>query len=64
MSKDTLLFLNWLLGQVTLSAQAEDFEVQAARIATARRELREALEAEDDDPPPVIQRIDRPGVAQ
>ena len=46
-SRDTLLFLTWLLNQVTLSAGADDFEEQAARIACARREIKNALDAMD-----------------
>ncbi len=46
MSRETLEFLDWLIGQLTLSAGVPDFEEQAARIANAKREIAAALAEE------------------
>jgi hypothetical protein len=44
-SRATLEFCDWLIDQVTLSAQHPDFDQEARRIATAKREIAEALAA-------------------
>lgn len=43
MSPETLLFLRELLSLVRLGADAQDFDLQAARISRARRELDKAI---------------------
>lgn len=45
LSRSTLEFCAWLLGQVSLSASAEDFDEQAAHIGQAKREIAAALAA-------------------
>jgi len=50
LSRRTLELCDWLLDQVTLSAQAADFEEQARAIAKARREVDAALRAAGGTP--------------
>jgi hypothetical protein len=45
LSKMTLELCDWLIDNITLSAQAPDFEAEAKRIATAKREVAAALTA-------------------
>ena len=45
LSRATLEFCDWLIDGVTLSAQHQDFEAEAKRIATAKREVAAALTA-------------------
>lgn len=45
-SRETLEFLDWMLGTVTLSAQMPDLENQARIVAKARREVQAALGTE------------------
>jgi hypothetical protein len=44
-SAETLALCDWLVDNITLSAQAEDFESQAKRIATAKREIAAVIHA-------------------
>ena len=46
-SQETLLFFQELLRQVKLPADIPDFDEQAARISTVRRELAEGLAASE-----------------
>ena len=43
LSKSTLELCDWLIDNISLSAQAPDFEVQAKRITTAKREVSAAF---------------------
>ena len=45
LSKATLEFVDWLIDGVTLSTQAPNFEAEAKKIATAKREVGAALTA-------------------
>lgn len=47
-SRETLEFFQQLLGQVSLSASAPDFEEQAARVVRVRHNLVTALEVAED----------------
>jgi hypothetical protein len=49
MTKETLLILRQILGQVTLNANADDFAETARLVSTAKQELDAAL-AEQDQP--------------